>query len=209
MLNSKGFDLWADGYDKSVNLSEESNEYPFAGYKDVLNNIYNQVRRKEKSNVLDIGFGTGVLTAQLYNAGCTITGIDFSVKMIEISQEKMPDSKLIHCDFSKGLPEEIKSCHFDFIITTFAIHHLTDEEKISFIKSLASLLNKNGKIIIGDVSFETKNDLEKSKEKYKDIWDNDEIYLVAEEIKEKLNRGYVCKYTKISHCAGILSIENI
>ena len=46
MLDSKGFDLWADGYDKSVNISEESNEYPFAGYKDVLNYIYKQVRGK-------------------------------------------------------------------------------------------------------------------------------------------------------------------
>ena len=27
MLDSKGFDLWANGYDKSVNLSEENNEY--------------------------------------------------------------------------------------------------------------------------------------------------------------------------------------
>lgn len=36
MLDSKEFDLWADGYDRSVNLSENANEYPFAGYKQVL-----------------------------------------------------------------------------------------------------------------------------------------------------------------------------
>ena len=28
MLDHKGFDLWADGYDKTVGLSEESNTYP-------------------------------------------------------------------------------------------------------------------------------------------------------------------------------------
>ena len=69
MLDNKGFNLWADGYDKSVNVSEENNEYPFAGYKDVLNYIYNQVRENDNANVLDIGFGTGILTTQLYNAG--------------------------------------------------------------------------------------------------------------------------------------------
>lgn len=37
MLNSDGFDLWANEYDKTVNLNEENNGYPFAGYKDVLN----------------------------------------------------------------------------------------------------------------------------------------------------------------------------
>lgn len=41
MLDNKGFDLWVDGYDKSVNISEENNEYLFVGYKDVLNYIYN------------------------------------------------------------------------------------------------------------------------------------------------------------------------
>lgn len=208
MLDSKGFDLWADGYDKSVNLSEECNEYPFAGYKDVLNNIYNQVRQKENSEVLDIGCGTGILISQLYYAGCSITGIDFSIKMIEIANQKMPNAKLINWDFSKGLPEEIKTHHFDFIISTYAIHHLTDKEKINFIKSLSSFLNENGKILIGDVSFATRNDLKKNKEKYKELWDNDEIYLVAEEIMENINREYLCEYTRISHCAGILTIEN-
>ena len=33
MLNSKGFDLWADDYDKSVGVSEEENRYPFQGTK--------------------------------------------------------------------------------------------------------------------------------------------------------------------------------
>ena len=64
MLDSTDFDLWANGYDKSVNLSEKNNEYPFAGYKKVLNYIYNQVREKDTANVLDIGFGTGILTTQ-------------------------------------------------------------------------------------------------------------------------------------------------
>ena len=45
MLDQKGFDLWADGYDRSVNLSDDDNIYPFAGYKRVLARIYEQVRQ--------------------------------------------------------------------------------------------------------------------------------------------------------------------
>lgn len=206
MLNSKGFDLWADGYDKSVNLSEERNEYPFAGYKGVLNYIYNQVRGKPGANVLDIGFGTGILTSKLYNSGCNITGIDFSKHMTEIAKQKMPDAVLINWDFSNGLPEKIKNRHYDFIISTYAVHHLTDKEKINLIKSSSVLLNKNGEILIGDVSFETKDGLERCKEKYGDCWDNDEIYFTAEEITEELKNEYCCKYIKISHCAGVLTV---
>ena len=73
MLNHKGFDLWADGYDKSVGLSDEANTYPFAGYKKVLAAIFQTVMQTPNASVLDIGFGTAVLTARLYEQGCTIT----------------------------------------------------------------------------------------------------------------------------------------
>ena len=36
MLDQKGFDLWAEDYDKLVGISEEKNTYPFAGYRAVL-----------------------------------------------------------------------------------------------------------------------------------------------------------------------------
>lgn len=126
MLDNKGFDLWADGYDKSVQLSEENNEYSFAGYKDVLNYVYNIVKEKTGS-LLDIGFGTGVLTKRLYDEGYIITGIDFSQGMIEIAKEKMPNANLICYDFTRGLPDELKKESFDWIISTYAIHHLNDD----------------------------------------------------------------------------------
>jgi len=208
MLNNTGFDLWANGYDESVNLSEESNEYPFSGYKDVLNYIYNQVSEKKGASVLDIGFGTGILTTQLYNSGCNITGLDFSNNMIAIAKQKMPDATLLNWDFSNGLPDEIKNQKFDFIVSTYAIHHLTDKEKINFIKSLIPLLNETGKMLFGDVSFETRDELEKSKAKYNEYWDNDEFYFVAEEIKDHLNDKYYIEYIRISHCAGVLKLAN-
>ena len=71
MLDNKGFDLWADGYDKTVGVSDEENTYPFAGYKNVLGAIYKTIMEKPNAVVLDIGFGTGTLTAKLYENGCT------------------------------------------------------------------------------------------------------------------------------------------
>ncbi|MBQ2861292.1 MAG: class I SAM-dependent methyltransferase, partial [Oscillospiraceae bacterium] len=72
MLGSEGFDLWADGYDKSVGLSDEDGTYPFAGYKNILNAIFNRVLGSSAKNVLDIGFGTGTLTSKLYENGAEI-----------------------------------------------------------------------------------------------------------------------------------------
>jgi len=206
MLNSYGFDLWANEYDKSVNLSKENDDYPFSGYKKVLNFIYNQIRNRKFAEVLDIGFGTGVLTAKIYKDGYKIAGIDFSEKMISIAKEKMPTAKLVKWDFSNGLPPEIETIKFDFIISTYAIHHLTEKGKIDFIQSLSSYLNEGGKILIGDVSFETTYDLECCKTKYSSIWDYDEYYFVFSEMKKSMPNTLACDYTKISNCAGVLCV---
>lgn len=93
MLDKNGFDLWADGYDKIVGVSDEENTYPFAGYREVLGSIFQSIMKKQNATVLDIGFGTGTLTTKLYEHGCSIYGQDFSSRMIELASEKMPCSQ--------------------------------------------------------------------------------------------------------------------
>src|SRR5699024_398834 len=173
-----GFDLWADNYDQTVLKSEERNVYPFAGYRKILNVIYNEVMQKQHSSVLDIGFGTGVLASKLYEKGHRIDGIDFSPQMMSIAQPKMPDAHLIHWDISKGLPSEILGNKYDSIISTYTLHHLTDTEKVSFINQLIPLLNENGNIFIGDVAFETNEQMNECKDNNFQHWDEDEFYFV-------------------------------
>lgn len=208
MLDDKGFDLWADGYEKSVQLSEEDNEYPFAGYKDVLGTIYNIVHRKEKAKILDIGFGTGVLTKKLYDDGYEIYGIDFSQRMIAIAKEKMPLAKLFQYDFFKGLPKELENIQFDYIINTYAMHHLEDEDKIKLINKLEEYISRDGRIIIGDVAFQTRELLEQCKAKYENYWDDEEIYFVFNELKEFFPKEDI-SFTTISHCAGIIQLRKL
>ena len=99
MLDQSGFDLWADGYDKTVGISDEENAYPFAGYRDVLGSIFQTIMEKPNATVLDIGFGTATLTAKLYEHGCTIYGQDFSSRMIALASGKMPGSHLYQGGF--------------------------------------------------------------------------------------------------------------
>ena len=205
MLDNKGFDLWADGYDKSVQISDESDEYPFEGYKDVLNTVYKTVREK-MGTVLDIGFGTGVLTQKLYDDGYKITGIDFSEHMIEIAQEKMPEADLIQYDFTDGLPKILEDISFDWIISTYAIHHLTDEQKKLFIHELMEHITAGGSIIFGDVAFQTKEDLGQAKKRAQEQWDEEEVYLVADEVK-KMFPEWEVNFKKISYCSGVMTIK--
>lgn len=200
MLNDKGFDLWADGYDKSVGLSEEENTYPFAGYKKILGIIYETIMKKKHPIVLDIGFGTGTLTQKLYENGCIIYGQDFSSKMIELASKKMPKAHLYKGDFTNGLVDPLNKNSYDFIIATYSIHHLSDIQKVHFLKELLKHLNNKGMILIGDVAFETRDELCHCKEENRDKWDNDELYCVAEELKLEFPNLY---FEKVTFCSGI------
>ena len=179
MLSNSGFDLWADGYDQSVNLSEEADEYPFAGCKRVLNSIYNTIRAGHGNKILDVGLGTGVLAKRLYDDGYRVYGIDFSDKMIGIARKKMPDAVLIRYDFSQGLPNCLENESFDYIICTYAIHHLDNEQKVKLIHKLKTRLFSGGRLLIGDVAFRTEEDLRQCQVQSKEQWDEEECYPVA------------------------------
>lgn len=203
-MNNKEFDLWADGYDKTVGISDEENTYPFAGYKKVLGLIFQSIMGNINPVVLDIGFGTGTLTTKLYEQGCSIYGQDFSSRMISLASEKMPNAHLYQGDFSKGLVEPLRNRRYDYIVATYSLHHLTGAQKIAFLFELRNYLKENGKIIIGDVAFETRKDLEKCKLGVGNAWDDNEIYFVVEELRKDLPR---LSFTQISDCAGVLILD--
>ena len=203
MLDSKGFDLWADGYDKAVGVSDEENSYPFAGYKEILGRIYQIIMEKPGATVLDIGFGTGTLTTKLYENGCIIYGQDFSSRMIELASAKMPEAHLFQGDIINGLVVPLLLQRYDFIVATYCLHHLTDEQKKVSLRLMLDQLNENGQILIGDVAFQTRSELEKCEQEAGDEWDDEEIYFVVDEMKKKFPG---IEFTKVSYCAGILSL---
>ena len=202
MLNNHGFDLWADGYDKSVGLSDEADRYPFAGYKRILGEIYARLLLSGCKSVLDIGFGTGTLTQKLYEHGCTVYGQDFSARMLQLAQEKMPGAHLYQGDFSQGLASPLRQVRYDAIIATYSLHHLTDARKCSLIRELLPLLKPGGRLY---VAFTTRRELEQCRAAAGSDWDEDEIYFVAEELQSAFPG---MTFEPFSACAGILTFSS-
>ncbi len=204
VLGKNYFDLWSERYDNDI---KDEKGYPFEGYQDILSFIYKNI--KKDSEILDIGCGTGIIAEKLSKKCCKIYGVDFSDKMIKKAKDKVKDGIFMVCDIKKGLPEVIRKKRFDYIISTYVFHHFEDDEKIKIIKDLTKILKKSGKIIIGDVAFRKRKDLEKCRDIYYNIWDDDEIYIVYEEMEKKLKEESLkSAYYQISTCAGILVIYN-
>lgn len=204
MLNSNGFDLWADAYDQNVDLSDAAGSYPFAGYQTILETIYQRVISTSAKCVLDLGFGTGVLTAKLYAQGCTIYGQDFSERMIELAQTKMPQAKLFQGDFTLGLAEPLQGQTYDAIIATYSLHHLTDAQKIPFLKGLLPRLNAGGCIYIGDVAFPSREALQKCRTAAAEEWDDEEVYFVIDELRPHFP---TLRFEQMSGCAGLITLQ--
>ena len=202
-MNDRGFDLWADGNDTSVRASDEENTYPFAVYKQVLNHIYAAVRSSGSRRVLDVGCGTAVLSGRLYAEGCTVTGMDFSRRMLDIAKEKMPGVRLLQWDFSRGLPPELRDERFDAIVCTYALHHLPDAQKISFLRELCAHLAPGGQLLVGDIAFRTRAQREACQQASGEEWDEDEFYFVFEELRRAFPGA---EYEQISPCAGVLRL---
>jgi len=203
------FDRWAEKYDKDVFESDQKNEYPFAGYSKVLSFIWDEINPKENARILDLGVGTGVLSSMLYEAGSSITALDFSSNMLRAAKEKMPKATFIQWDFSEGLPKSLleQRHHYDYVISTYALHHVNEEKQIEILLNVAPLLKPQGTAFIGDISFESCRDLENCKNQCESLWDDGEFYFVAEEVIASLSSAYDCQYKQISHCAGVFVLK--
>ena len=111
-------------------------------------------------------------------------------------------------DFSHGLPPKLLSRKYDYIVSSYAFHHLDDNAKLNFILNLRDLLKENGKIIIGDVSFLSRRSLYECRRASGESWDSDEFFIVANSFVPALkSSGIAVKYTQISFCAGVLEIS--
>ena len=65
-------------------------------------------------------------------------------------------------------------------------------------------LNDDGQILIGDIAFETREELENFRQTVGDDWDQEEIYFVIDEMKREFPQ---LKFYRFSCCGGMISIE--
>ena len=77
-------------------------------------------------------------------------------------------------------------------------------EAITGDEALRERLRPGGAILIGDVAFESRAALEACRAAAGESWDGEEVYFVADELREALPGS---RFEKLSPCAGILTLE--
>jgi putative AdoMet-dependent methyltransferase len=150
------FEEWAESYDQSVEGYDEEYREVFANYDDILNTVAD----KAGNVVLEFGVGTGNLTKKLLKQGKTVYGVEPSAPMRKKAREKLgAHVSIVDGDFLQfPLPPE----PVDTIASTYAFHHLTDEEKEKAIAKYGELLKKGDKIVFADTAFRDKQSFQRA-----------------------------------------------
>ena len=146
------FNSWARKYDEDIKKDQDS-LHIYTYYETLLQEVVNQtVTCITKENaLLDIGVGTGNLSNRFDDLGYRIIGVDQSRAMLEVAKAKNPKLKVRLGEFLK-LPFENNSFHG--IVSTYAFHHLNDQEKQLALEEMFRVLVPDGVIVIGDLMFE-------------------------------------------------------
>ena len=123
--------------------------------------------------------------------------------MLSAARGKMPEAQLFLGDLSHGLAPELAGQDYDCIVATYSLHHLADGEKVRFLRELRAHLRPGGAILIGDVAFATRAELAACQAAAGESWDEEEVYFVADELREAFPR---LRFEKLSPCAGLLTL---
>ncbi len=105
----------------------------------------------ENPGILDIGAGTGLLSAFLMERypEASFTLIDISEKMLDMAKDRFGNNsnvKYIAADYSKYDFVE----KYDLVVSALSIHHLEDEDKKELYGKIYSMLKENGVFINAD-----------------------------------------------------------
>lgn len=145
---------WKDqwGYDQMAELHDvrvqDGSSQKYKDYEAALQLIVKWIAPINGEQGLDIGTGTGNLAGLLMTRGAEMAGVDQSKEMLRLCRDKYPQMETKRGNF---LAIPYLESRFDFVVSSFAFHHLTDEQKVLAIHEMRRVLKPKGRICVADL----------------------------------------------------------
>jgi ubiquinone/menaquinone biosynthesis C-methylase UbiE len=132
------YDEFAEAYsaDNDVNLLNGHYERP------AMVSLAGEV---DGRRILDVGCGSGALSAALRDRGAIMSGFDLSQAMIDLARRRLgEDADLIVADLAKPLP--YADAAFDDVVASLVLHYLEDWTEP--LAELRRVLKPGGRLIL-------------------------------------------------------------
>lgn len=165
---------WANK--KASQVYRESADYYLPERRTLIQiaiSLFRHVLAKKKlAKVLDLGCGDGLYVHELLKTHDSIEAIlvDASPEMLDAAKKRLTGFKnvrFVQASFQDLLASDVLKEKFHFVLSSFAIHHLTMDEKETLFAYIYSLLNTGGFFVNIDVVL---SPTEKIEEWYLRLW---------------------------------------
>lgn len=171
------FDNWADDFDQ--NIKKEGHTFNVhKDYDEALEKVAATIQLKEGGTCLDIGIGSGNLGSRFLAKGINVIGVDQSAKMLEACKAKHSavDTRRGHF---LALP--LLDNQADGIVSSYALHHLPDSEKLLALEEMTRVLKIDGQICIADLMFINEDHRESVLEAYRTSNNTEAVFAIEDE----------------------------
>ncbi|WP_158290428.1 MerR family transcriptional regulator [Halobacillus salinus] len=205
------FDQQAVTY--NVDLKKEG--YAFnvhEGYDEALERAYQLIDASVGETGVDIGIGTGNLGSRFLEKGSRIIGIDQSDEMLAICKSHYPEIDTRHGHFLR-LPVMDHSA--DFITTSYALHHVEEQDKILALEEMNRILKPFGRLVIADLMFDDDEERARVLQAFKNQGNENAIEAIEDEyyadrsrlVSNLENLGFQVDCNKINDILHIVFAE--
>jgi SAM-dependent methyltransferase len=127
--------------------SQDSEEY-----RACVSLVVDHADPDDDDTVLDLGTGTGAIALALAPHAKRVIGRDISEGMMDEARTKAEGNGIENVEFGEGrFRNPNVDGDIDVVVSNFAMHHLSDEEKREAVEAIAELGPK--RFVLGDVMF--------------------------------------------------------
>ncbi len=132
------YDTFAEAYSAVNEASLINGYYTRPAIVDLAGDVAGQ-------RILDVGCGSGPISAALRDRGATVAGFDSSAKMVELARKRLgPDADLRIANLGQPLPYPDGA--FDVVIAALVLHYLRDWT--APLAELRRILKPGGRLIV-------------------------------------------------------------
>lgn len=117
--------------------------------------------------VLDLGAGTGAFTLRLLErySNSDVVAVDGSLSMLELAKVRLLEYAhrvaFVVSDFREIPATVLEPNAFDVVISSYALHHLDANEKLSVLRSVVPAIRPGGWILNADIVVAESPDIER------------------------------------------------